>query len=147
MEVKTSMVREKYSFLSGIQYFLATFIAILFGISLWQPFFYKVVWGLSGLILIQILLSSLRLRLLNIILEIFLLVLILPSLIPFLGVFTILIGLLLGMLEMATFKHMTVYKMAEVKTFKKYFGQSSKKEKKTSKKKSSKVFDADFVEK
>lgn len=142
---KTTTYYNKFSFLNGFQYFLATFIAILFGISLWQPFFYKVVWGLVLLLLLQVVISLLRVRLLNIILEIFMLILILPSLIPFLGVFAILIGLLIGLLEMATFKHMVLYKKVEVKTIHDYFGKG-KKDKKSSKKKTN-FKDVNFKEK
>jgi hypothetical protein len=150
MQHTTKKTKFDLNLLSKLQFVLAFTITVLYGLSLWQPNFYEYVMYLAFIIVIQLLISIGRLRIANIFIELILLVLLLPSLIPILGVVVILFGFLISLIEIATFKHNTLYKTVEFRTFNNFKdNKSSKNSSKTSKlkKKTVNFKDADFKEK
>lgn len=149
---KTVTFEKKFDFLSSIQYFISIFIAILFGFGL-IPFQYNNIFeGILILIVIQIFLSLIRLRLLNVFLELILLLLAVISFVPFLGYVFRFIGMLFTILDMSTFKSAKIYKKVKIMTFdnfksKKGFNYSNKNNKKSKKFDLKDIDDAEFSEK
>ncbi len=138
-----------FSFLNSLQFVLAFIITVLYGISLWQPYFYDNVSYLALAIVVQLIFSIVRFRIANILFEVILLILILPSLIPILGVITILFGFIISLIEIATFKHGTIYKTVEFRTFNNFNNkkQQTPNSKPSLKKKTVNFKEADFKEK
>lgn len=139
------------SFLDKLQYFLSIFIAILFGLGL-VPFVYLGVFKfVMILILIQIIISAIRLRILNVIIELLLLGLGLFSLIPILGYLTRFFGILVSILEASSFKNSVIYQTIEINTINKFKSKKNKSKKDKSKKEeklnSKNIVDAEFEEK
>ena len=141
---KTIRYHKKISTLDWIQYFISGIITICFVIGLLPGYYPKVATILIAFIVVQALISILRLRLLNFILELFILLISIISLVPFLGWFFRVLGVITGILEMASYKNYKLYKQVEIKTFR------SKKPKNTPLKRKihdKPVKDADYKEK
>jgi hypothetical protein len=134
--------------LSNIQYLLSSVLAICFAIGIF-PFLYKKVVSIVIVCLgVQVLISVIRGRLLNVFLEIFLVGLAAISLIPILGLVASFFAMIVCILEMAAFKNGVLYQQMDMRAF------NSKKKSKSSSKKSAgikkpepKFEDADFSEK
>lgn len=139
---------QKFDFLDKIQYFLSISIPILFTIGLIPTLFDNVFPTLVTIIIIQILISLLRFRLLNITIELILIGLSVLSLIPLLGYLFRFTGIILAILDLATFKSIVIYSKFENTAFKNTKkNPKPKKEFKKSKFNNSNVKDADFKEK
>ncbi len=140
--------KKRLGVLDSAQYLIAIIIAICFGIGL-IPFYYDEVFVvLISLIIVQIIISFVRLRLLNVIIEVFLLIISIIAIIPFIGYLFRIIGLLASLLEMLSFKNYIMYKNIEIRTFKTDFSKKeSKSNNKKIQKKSIKAQDAEFSEK
>ncbi|MCA9495904.1 MAG: hypothetical protein KC589_03095 [Nanoarchaeota archaeon] len=115
---KTIKYQKRISIFDWIQYFISGIITICFVIGLIPGYYNKIATLLIAFIVVQILISILRLRLLNMILELFILLISIISLVPFLGWFFRFLGIITGILEMASFKNYKLYKQVEIKTFK-----------------------------
>lgn len=150
------MNKKKYhfnenQFLDNIEYINSIIIAILFAIGL-IPFTYsKVSSILITLILIQIIISAIRFRLLNVIIELALLILSIISFIPILGFITRFIGIIFAIIESASFKNKIIYEKIEINTINKFKTKQNKKNNKQNNKEKSKnkekIYDAEFKEK
>lgn len=145
------MVSDTTKFMSNLQYFLASILAISFGIGI-LPFFYKKVVTVVAVCLgIQVLISVFRGRLLNVFLEIFLVGLAVISLIPIIGLVSSFFAMIICILEMAAFKNGVLYQQMDMRAFNSKSGfksKSSKSKKKPGIKKPNVKFeDADFSEK
>ena len=142
------MSNKNVNLLSNVQYFLSSILAICFAIGIF-PFLYKKVVSIVAVCLaIQVIVSVIRGRLLNVFLEIFLVGLAALSLIPILGLVASFFAMVVCILEMAAFKNGVLYQQMDMRAF------NSKNKTKTSKKKSSgikkpepKFEDASFSEK
>ena len=138
---KTTKFKKRISFMDHIQYFIGLFISILFLVG-FIPFSFDNLFKLIiGLIIIQVIISLLRLRIFNILLELILLGLAIFSLIPVLGYFFRFLGFIVGILEMTSFKNYKLYKKVEITRF------YPKKFKKKQIKNKVKFKDAEFKEK
>lgn len=154
MEVKTTRYYKKIKFLDIIQYLIASFIGI--GFLLWLlpagwnflPAHYPEIQKLIiGGIVLQAVISILRLRVLGVFLELFILLLALLSLIPYAGYFFRFLGIVFILVELATFQSYEIYKHVDVKHTKP--SKEEKAEEKEEKKKESsrkQIKDADFKE-
>lgn len=133
----------KSSFVNKVQYFIGMIIAILFALG-FIPFFYLDVFPfLIVALAIQLVISILRLRIINVILICIMIVLSVASLIPIVGYLFRFLGFLTGLLDMASYKSTFVYKRIEKVRIDKGFGAEKsqrRKEKKDYK-------DAQFEEK
>lgn len=156
MEVKTTRYYKKIKFLDIIQYLIASFIGI--GFLLWLlpqswnfiPASYPSIQKLViGAIVLQAVLSILRLRVLGVFLELFLLLLALLSLIPYAGYFFRFLGIVFVLVELATFQSYEIYKHVDVKHTKPSKEEKSQEDKEEKKKESTRkqIKDADFEEK
>ena len=112
-------MEKKIQFLDNVQYVIALAIAILFLLGLIPLTFDDIYPLLILLVIIQLAISLIRLRFLNVILEVFIIGVALLSLIPLLGFPFRIIGFLLGLLEVVSFKNNSLYVQAENRTFKK----------------------------
>lgn len=138
---KTTTYYKKISIIDRIQYMISAIIAITFALGLVPGIYAEVFIFTIGAIVIQIVISLTRLRILNVLLELFLLLFSIIAIVPFLGWLFRLIGMLGSILDMATFKNYSIYKKVEVNTFK------SKKRPSKKKKINNKFKDAQFEEK
>jgi len=156
MVVKKETYYEKnFLFLDWLQYLFAIIITILFLFSL-IPFFYGYISKILVIILfIQLILSILRLKLLNIFLELILLsfalisfINIIPIVFIFIGYILRFFGLLFGIIEMLSFKNSKVFKIIEIVTTNKFRRKTVRKSKKSPEKvKTEKFQEAKFKEK
>lgn len=136
---------KKLSIWDSVQYILGLIVVLCFAIGL-IPFTYNQVISVAvGLLVIQIIISLVRLRLLNVLLEVILLILSIVSIVPILGYVTRILGILAGLVDMTTFKNYKMYKNIEVRTFSSGSKRSSNNKKKIRRKPEAK--DAEFVEK
>jgi hypothetical protein len=136
-------MKNKAYFLDLFQQLIAIAILISFFIGL-IPFAYKEIFYLaSGLIVVQLLISLFRLKLINFILESILLILSIFSLIPLLGYIFRGLGLLISILDLSILKNTLIYKKVEVFTR----DIKKKKFKKSKKFNSENIKDAEFEEK
>lgn len=159
MEVKTTKYYKKIKFLDIVQYLIAAFIGI--GFLLWLlpagwnfiPTNYPGIQKLIiGAIIIQAIISILRLRVLGLFLELFLLLLALLSLIPYAGYFFRFLGLIFVLIELGTFQSYQVYKHVDIKhektkEEKRDEHEEDEEERKRKKHTSKQIKDADFDEK
>jgi len=114
---KTTRFFKKMKILDRIQYFIGVFIGILFVLGLIPFTFDKLYVLIKGLIIIQIIISLVRLRILNVILEIFILGLAFLSLIPLLGYLFRIVGLIMSILDFSSFKNYKIFKKVEIKKY------------------------------
>lgn len=136
--------------MNNIQYFISSAMGICFGIGLIPTFFDDVYKVIVALLIVQIIISIIRGRLLNIFLEIFLVGLAGLSLIPLLGYVARFLGIIFCILEMASFKNGFLYQQMDMRTFNSKSGFKSKKPKSKKpqvKKPKVKFEDANFKEK
>lgn len=138
----TTRYYRKIDFLDTFQYIISIVIAVTFAAGLIPGLYGEVFIFTIAAIVIQILFSLIRLRLLNVILELFLLLFAVIGFIPVLGWIFRLVGFFGAILDMATFKSSHIYKKVQVKTFK---PRPSKK--KPAKKTVKKFKEAEFKEK
>ena len=141
--------QKSLKFLDFFQYIFALIIAIGFTAGIFG-FFKSIGLVIIYIIVAQILLSLVRLKILNMIIETILLILAIISLALnnityFLALPFIFIGFLASILDLSTIKYVTVYKMIETRTFDS-FG-NKKKVIKTKKKVDKNVKEASFKEK
>lgn len=141
---KTIKYKKRISTFDWIQYFLSAIITISFVIGLIPTYYLQVGPIILGSLVLQLLLSIARLRLLNVILELFIIILAIISFIPILGYIFRIIGIFAGLLEMASFKHYTVYKQIEIRTFN---NRSKNKKQKKIRTENKNIKEADFKEK
>lgn len=144
------MVKKNNKIMDNVQYFISSAMGICFGIGLIPTFFDEVYRVIVVLLIVQILISIIRGRLLNIFLEIFLVGLAGLSLIPLLGYVARFLGIIFCILEMASFKNGLLYQQMDMKAFNSKSGfnsKSSKGKKSGIKKPKVKFEDADFKEK
>ncbi len=144
---KTIRYKKKFSLLDTLQYTLAIIITICFGIGLIPTYYFQISIVLIGCIIVQLILSLLRLRLLNVILEIIILILAILGIIPVLGYLFRFIGLFGALLEMASFKNYKMYKQIEIRTFDNFSAKKRKSNSKQIRKSNNKVVEADYKEK
>lgn len=152
---KKTIYEERPSALKTIQYALAILIAILFGAGLIPFTFWSILPYLAGVIILQLIFSTVRFAIINIILELILLVLALLSAIPLLGYIFRILGLILALLEIGTLKSTVISRRVEYVVLNKKSDGSrngnakQKEEVKTSvrARKASKSKDAEFSEK
>lgn len=133
--------------LNIVQYILAAFIGICFGIGFIPTFYGNVFPVIAVALVIQIIISIARLRFLNIILELILLGLSVISLIPILGYLFRFMGIIASIVELASFKNYQIYKHVEIITFGKNKKKENKKGVKANYKRPEHYEDAKFEEK
>lgn len=102
------MKKENKNIFDTIQYLISIAISILFVIGLISTKFQEYFQITIGLIILQILLSILRIRLINIIIQLPILIFALIGYIPYLGYFFRFLGFLVSLLDMSTFKSQTI---------------------------------------
>ena len=140
--MEKTYTKKKLNFLNTIQYTIGLILSIGFAIGL-VPFYYdNISTYIIALIIIQLLLSLVRLRFLNVFLEVVLLGLAVVSLIPLLGYLFRLIALIVSVLDSSSFKHTFIYKRMETVSNNKTFGGFKKKQRTDTN-----FQDADFKEK
>ncbi len=108
--------KRKVVFLGIIQYMLAFLIGILFLYGFFEPissYFYI----LTFVLLIQFIISLLRLRIFNILFEVILFIMVLLAFIPVLGLIFLLAGFLISMFDLMTFGLMKSYRSVTIKKF------------------------------
>jgi len=133
--------KKQIHILNQIQYAIASVIGVAFGIGLIPTLYDNVKQVIMVAITIQIFISFLRMRFLNVFLEIFLLGLGLLSLIPLLGYIFRFGGIFVAILEMVSFKNYILYRQMELRTL------AKRPNKKTGKKPKTNFKDAEFKEK
>lgn len=143
--------------LGTVQYIIGLVIAIIFGLSL-VPFSYGDMFYLVlGIIVVQMIISLIRFRILNFMLETIILIFAIIGIVPFLiGYIFRLLVIPITIIDMATFKSTTIYKKVEIitannikRTRRTKNGKPIKSKTKITKKPRSKVKvkDAEFTEK
>jgi len=154
MEVKTTKYYKKIRFLDVVQYLIGSIIGI--GFFLWLL---PQSWNLLpaslpslerliiGAIVIQAIISILRLRVLGLFLELFLLLLALLSQVAYVGYFFRFLGLIFVLAELASFQSYQIYKHVDVKHTKPKEEKTEKEEEKKSHSTKKQIRDADFEEK
>lgn len=145
------MKKENKNIFDIIQYLISIAISILFIIGLISTKFQEYFQITIGLIILQILLSSLRIRLINIIIELSILIFALIGYIPYLGYFFRFLGFLVSLLDISIFKSQTIdnkikiiYRNIKSKNYKE---NKNLKQKFYSKKFENNIKDAQFKEK
>lgn len=126
-----------------IQYIISIAISVLFLIGLISKNFQENFQITAGLIIFQLLISIIRIRLINVIFEIPILVLALIGYIPYFGYLFRFFGFVLSVLDMSTFKSTTIHNKVNVI----YKNNVKKPQKKKSKPIQGNVKDAEFEEK
>ena len=117
METKTKYSQE-FSILDRIQYFISITIPILFCFGLIPTYYDNVFNTLIILLSVQLIISLLRFRLLNLFIELILIGLSVISLIPLLGYIFRFLGIIFAILDMSSFKSAVIYTKFENMTFK-----------------------------
>jgi hypothetical protein len=137
MVIKKKVIYRKSSFLDFFQYFIGIFISILYGFTLIPFHSIAIAPILAIALLIQLIFSAIRLRIINVFLELILLINILLSIIPLFGYVFRFLGIVLSILDMATFKSDVYYEKIEII----YENNFSKKSKSKKNKNSNKIID------
>jgi len=154
MEVKTTRYYKKIRFLDIVQYLIASVIGI--GFFLWllpqswnllPTYIPSLERLIIGAIVIQAIISILRLRVLGLFLELLLLLLALLSLVAYVGYFFRFLGLIFVLVELASFQSYQIYKHVDVKHTKPKEEHSEEKEEKKTQSTKKQIRDADFEEK
>lgn len=134
--------KEKLNFLNIFQYTLSVVILFLFLFGLVPFSYYLVFYFLSILIIVQLIISLLRFRLLNILIELLILGLAILSLIPLLGYGFRFLAIFFLIFEFFSFKNNSIYYQSNIRV-----GISNKSKKASKKKENKNVKDASFSEK
>ena len=111
------MSKDVTKLLNNIQYFLSSILAICFMIGIFPFLYSKVVLVVAMCLGVQVLISIMRGRLLNVFFEIFLVGLAGISLIPIIGLVTSFAAMIVCILEMAAFKNGVLYKQMDMRAF------------------------------
>ncbi len=120
MEVHKKTIKYyKKSLTDIIQYILSVIVTLLFCVGLIPSLYIELNLAkpIIILLIIQFIISLIRLRFANIILEILLIIFAFISVIPFFGYITRILGFIFSLLEVASFKNRTLYKRIHIKTF------------------------------
>lgn len=126
--------------LNTLQYIFSVVIAIIFGIGVFSTKYQELFPVILTFALIQLLITMLRFRILNLVIELFVLIFIILAWVPIIGWPFRLIGLIVVLIEMSVFKNITIQK--KIQTI--YFNNSKSKKKKKTK---TTFTDAEFKEK
>ena len=120
MEVHKKTIKYyKKSPINIIQYILSTIVTILFCIGLIPSLYieYNLAKPIIIILLIQFIISLIRLRFSNAFIEIFLIIFALISVIPFFGYITRILGFIFSLFEIASFKNKKLYKKIYIRKF------------------------------
>ncbi len=148
MKVKRTVTyRRKIGFLDTVQYIIGIAIAVLFGVGLIPGYFGYVFPILVFVIIVQAVISLVRLRILNLFIELFMLVFAIIGIIPYFGYLFRFIGVLAAIIDLTSFKNYQLYKHIEIRTFKGHPNKGSTHPKNEKKIRDKNVVDAEFKEK
>ncbi|MCA9486027.1 hypothetical protein H6501_02765 [Candidatus Woesearchaeota archaeon] len=127
---KTVKVQRRMKPLNILQYFIGAVILFLFLYGLIPGKYDDIFLYMLGAVTVQILLSLLRLRILNVVIELIILIFAIISGIPVLGYLFRLGGLILALLDLASFKSYVIYKTIKVRAFSSPWGKRNSEKKK-----------------
>ena len=153
MEIHKKTIKYyKRSPIDIIQYILSTIVTLLFCIGLIPSLYigYNLAKPIIIILIIQFLISIIRLRFSNVFIEVFLIILAFISVIPFFGYITRILGFIFSLLEIASFKYKKLYKRIQIKRFRRTPSQHRENTHKTKprfKTSKSKIHNAKFKEK
>ena len=142
--MRQSIKYKKPSFLDNIQYIVGIILTIGLGVSLIPGYYNKMSEIIITALVVQVIISGLRAKIINVFLELVILLLSLIGFIPFLGWFFRLVAFFISLLDMAALKNNIVSKQIEIRAFKPNFRNKKKSAKKQEKET---VVDAEFKEK
>ena len=150
VQVKSSTSYKKPSLFDNVQYVISIVLTICLGMSLIPGYFGKVSGVIIAGLVIQLIFSGLRIKLINVFLELIVLLLSLVGFIPYLGWIPRFFAFFISLLDMASLNNNSVSKQIEIRAFRGKSGEgggfSWGTAKKKSVKKSKKVADEDVVD-